>query len=284
MKKHLSTFVLMMVFLIGFSLVLYPVVSDYINTSHQSRVIANYEDDVSGLTTSDYTAQMREAVAYNQGLAANPNSFLESSKATSGYDDLMNPFGTGVMGYIEIDSLDVRLPIYHSTSDSVLEVGVGHVEGSSLPIGGQSTHCVLSGHRGLPSSKLFTDLDKMTIGDTFFIHTLGEVLAYRVDQILVVEPDDTSALNIVEGQDYCTLVTCTPYGINTQRLLVRGTRVQYDEKSSQRLQISADAIEINPTTTACVAALPVLIGLFIRFLVVSSKIKAKSRKGGVNNR
>jgi sortase A len=284
MKKYFSTVVLTIAFLIGFSLILYPLVSDYVNTSHQSRVIASYEDDVSNLTASDYSGQLQAAVAYNEELAANPDSFLSVSKDTSKYDSLMNPFGNGIMGYIEIDSLDVRLPIYHGTSDSVLEIGAGHVEGSSLPVGGESTHCVLSGHRGLPSSKLFTDLDKMTIGDVFFIHTLGKVIAYQVDQILIVDPDDTSDLNIVEGKDYCTLVTCTPYGVNTQRLLVRGARVYYDEKSSQRLQVTADAVEIDFRVTACVVAMPVLVGLFIGLLIKTNKMKAKSRKGGVGNR
>ena len=227
MRKHLSTIVLVILLLIGLSLLLYPTVSDYWNSFHQTRAIATYAENVAALDNASYDAIWDAARQYNRNLCSRSNNFLLSEEQKAEYESLLDISGQGVMGYIEIPEIDVSLPIYHGTEDPVLQVAVGHLEWTSLPVGGESTHCVLSGHRGLPSAKLFTDLDKLREGDTFLLRVLDEILTYEVDQILIVEPQDTAALEIAEGEDYCTLVTCTPYGINTHRLLVRGHRVPY---------------------------------------------------------
>ena len=211
-----------MVFLVGLSLLLYPTVSDYWNSLHQSRAIASYAGQVAGLDDEVYEALWAEAEAYNETLPDKADRFNMSEEELEEYQTYLSVSGTNVIGYIEIDKIGCYLPIYHGTDESVLQVGVGHLEGSSLPVGGPGTHCVISGHRGLPSAKLFTDLDQMEVGDTFVLYVLDETLTYEVDQIRIVEPTEMSELAIVEGEDYCTLVTCTPYGINTHRLLVRG--------------------------------------------------------------
>ena len=229
MRKHLSTIVLVILLLIGLSLLLYPTVSDYWNSFHQTRAIATYAENVAALDNASYDAIWDAARQYNRNLCSRSNSFLLSEEQKAEYESLLDISGQGVMGYIEIPEIDVSLPIYHGTEDPVLQVAVGHLEWTSLPVGGESTHCVLSGHRGLPSAKLFTDLDKLREGDTFLLRVLDEILTYEVDQILIVEPQDTAALEIAEGEDYCTLVTCTPYGINTHRLLVCGSRIPYEE-------------------------------------------------------
>lgn len=228
MRKHLSTIVLLFILLIGLSLLLYPTVSDYWNSFHQTKAITTYAENVAALDNASYDAIWDAARQYNRNLLNRSNSFRLSEEQKAEYESLLDISGQGVMGYIEIPKIDVSLPIYHGTEDPVLQVAVGHLEWTSLPVGGESTHCVLSGHRGLPSAKLFTNLDKLREGDTFLLRVLDEILTYEVDQILIVEPQDTAALEIVEGQDYCTLVTCTPYAINTHRMLVRGIRVPYN--------------------------------------------------------
>ena len=233
MRKHLSTIVLVILLLIGLSLLLYPTVSDYWNSFHQTRAIATYAENVAALDNASYDAIWDAARQYNRNLCSRSNSFLLSEEQKAEYESLLDISGQGVMGYIEIPEIDVSLPIYHGTEDPVLQVAVGHLEWTSLPVGGESTHCVLSGHRGLPSAKLFTDLDKLREGDTFLLRVLDEILTYEVDQILIVEPQDTAALEIAEGEDYCTLVTCTPYAINTHRMLVRGTRVPYNGEDEE---------------------------------------------------
>ena len=228
MRKHLSTIVLLFILLIGLSLLLYPTVSDYWNALHQTKAITTYAENVAALDQASYEAYWEAARAYNKELLGRNNGYILSEEQQAEYKKLLDISGQGVMGYIEIPEIDVSLPIYHGTEDTVLQVAVGHLEWSSLPVGGESTHCVLSGHRGLPSAKLFTNLDKLREGNIFLLRVLDEILTYEVDQILIVEPQDTAALEIVEGQDYCTLVTCTPYAINTHRMLVRGTRVPYN--------------------------------------------------------
>lgn len=255
MKKNLSTILLIFVFLIGLSLLLYPTVSDYYNSLYQSRAVADYSAKVSVLNQDEYEKILEDAQCYNQKLAQRSAiSFVMSEEENVEYESLLNV--TDVMSYIEIPSIRCTLSIYHGISESVLEVGVGHVAGSALPVGGESTHCVLSGHRGLPAAKLFTDLDKLVEGDIFILRTLDETLTYEVDQICIVEPDDVSALEIVPGEDYCTLVTCTPYGVNTQRLLVRGHRVENMENSSS-IRVTADAIQIEPILVAPFVAIPI---------------------------
>ena len=266
MRKHLSTIVLVILLLIGLSLLLYPTVSDYWNSFHQTRAIATYAENVAALDNASYDAIWDAARQYNRNLLNRSNSFLLSEEQKAEYERLLDVSGVGVMGYIEIPEIDVSLPIYHGTEDSVLQVAVGHLEWTSLPVGGESTHCVLSGHRGLPSAKLFTNLDKLREGDTFLLRVLDEILTYEVDQILIVEPQDTAALEIVEGQDYCTLVTCTPYGINTHRLLVRGHRIDNIEEV-KTVRVTADAVQLEPMLVAPVVAIPMLLILLILLLL-----------------
>ena len=225
-KKNKRTTVLLVVLLLaGLSLLLYPTVSDYWNSFHQTRAIASYAETVAELDNTQYDALWDAAQRYNEALARRNMTFFLSEAQEKEYESLLDVSGLGIMGYVEIPEINCSLPIYHGTEESVLQIAVGHIEWSSLPVGGESSHCVISGHRGLPSAKLFTNLDKLTEGDTFMLRVLDEVLTYEVDQILIVEPQETGALRIEEGKDYCTLVTCTPYGINSHRLLVRGHRI-----------------------------------------------------------
>ena len=222
MKHKLSTLFLVLILLAGVSLLLYPTVSDYWNSFHASQAVASYSSDVQSLDQTRYDELWSAARDYNQSLLERENGYFLTDEQRAQYDSLLDITGTGIMGYIEIPTIKLSLPIYHGTEDSVLQIAVGHLDWTSLPTGGESTHCVLSGHRGLPSAKLFTNLDQLVEGDTFVIRVLDEVLTYEVDRILIVEPDDVSALQIEPGKDLCTLVTCTPYGINSHRLLVRG--------------------------------------------------------------
>ena len=272
MRKHLSTIVLVFLLLIGLSLLLYPTVSDYWNSFHQTRAITTYAENVAALDSASYDAIWEAARQYNRNLCSRSNGLLLSEEQKAEYERLLDVSGVGVMGYIEIPEIDVSLPIYHGTEDSVLQVAVGHLDWTSLPVGGESTHCVLSGHRGLPSAKLFTNLDKLREGDTFLLRVLDEILTYEVDQILIVEPQDTAALEIVEGQDYCTLVTCTPYGINTHRLLVRGHRIDNIEEV-KTVRVTADAIQIEPMLVASVVAIPMLLILLILLLLPKRRKK-----------
>lgn len=225
MKKHLVTILLALVFFAGLSILLYPTISEYVNSLHQSRAIASYTMAVADYTEENFREEFAAADDYNSVLRKTPMAFYDAT-LIAGYEDALNVNQTGIMGYINIAKINVKLPIYHTTDGGVLQIGVGHLQGSSLPVGGAGTHCVLSGHRGLPSAKLFSDLDKLKIGDTFVITVLNRCLTYQVDQIKVVLPTEVGDLQIVDGEDYCTLETCTPYGINSHRLLIRGTRVE----------------------------------------------------------
>ena len=218
------------------------------------------------LDQARYDALWEEAKAYNASLLGRSNAYLLSEAQRAQYDELLDVSGLGVMGYIEIPSIGCSLPVYHGTEESVLQIAVGHLDWTSLPVGGASTHCVLSGHRGLPSAKLFTNLDKLVEGDVFMLRVLDEVLTYEVDQILIVEPQEVAALQIVEGKDYCTLVTCTPYGVNTHRLLVRGHRIENIEEA-KAVRITADAIQIEPLLVAPIVAIPMLLLLLILLLL-----------------
>ena len=282
MKSKKSTILLLLVFLIGLSLLLYPSFSNYWNSFHQSRAIASYSDAVSDLDEASYEQYLTEARKYNEELLTKTNRFQPTEEEHARYEKLLDVTGTGIMGYIEIPSIDVSLPIYHGVEDTVLQIAAGHIEGSSLPVGGESTHCVLSGHRGLPSAKLFTDLDELTEGDIFIVHVLDEVLTYEVDQIHIVEPEDLDLLQIEEGQDLCTLVTCTPYGINTHRLLVRGHWIENLDGASSR--IPADAVQIDPVVVAPVVAAPLLVILLIWILISSAKKKQRNKKKQENKK
>ena len=269
MKKKKDNYITLLLFLIllaGLSLLLYPSVSDYWNSLHQTRAIATYAEEVANLNQDQYDEIWAAAESYNASLTNRVNAYQLSDAQKEEYQQLLNVSGLGVMGYIEIPEIDVSLPIYHGTEDPVLQVAVGHLEWTSLPVGGESTHCVLSGHRGLPSAKLFTNLDKLREGDIFLLRVLDEILTYEVDQILIVEPQDTAALEIVEGQDYCTLVTCTPYGINTHRLLVRGHRIDNIEEG-KTMRVTADAVQLEPLLVAPVVAIPMLLILLILLLL-----------------
>ena len=269
-KSVVSTLMLILVFFLGLSLVLYPSVSDYWNSLHQSRAIATYAEEVSGLDTGRYEQLWAEAVDYNRTLRDRDNAFLLSETQKAAYDGLLNVGGNGVMGYIEIPTIGVSLPIYYGTDEGVLQIAVGHIEWTSLPVGGESSHCVISGHRGLPSAKLFTNLDKLVVGDTFLFRVLDETLTYEVDQILIVEPQEVSALTIREGEDLCTLVTCTPYGINTHRLLVRGHRVENAE-AARTIRVTADAMQVEPLIVAPMVAAPMLAVLLIWVMLGGGK-------------
>lgn len=279
MKKkgnHLITILLVLIFLLGLSLLLYPAVSDYWNSKHQTRAIAVYSEEVSGLDKDQYQALWADAAAYNASLRERDNAYLLTEEQKAAYEQLLNVSGLGIMGYIEIPSIDCSLPIYHGTEESVLQIAIGHLEWSSLPVGGESTHCVLSGHRGLPSAKLFTNLDKLQEGDVFMLRVLDEVLTYEVDQILIVEPQEIAALQIAEGEDLCTLVTCTPYGINTHRLLVRGHRIE-NAPEARLVRVTADAVQIEPLLVAPIVALPMLLLLLILLLLPK---RPKNDNGG----
>ena len=275
MKKHLPNILLTLTFLIGLSLLLYPSVSDYWNSLHQSRAIATYAEEVANIDTDKYTALWQEAVAYNQNLRERDNIFLLSEAQKAQYDALLNIGGNGVMGYIEIPAIGVSLPVYHGTDEAVLQIAIGHLEWTSLPVGGASSHCVVSGHRGLPSAKLFTNLDQLEIGDTFIFRILDETLTYEVDQILIVLPNETDALHIEEGKDLCTLVTCTPYGINSHRMLVRGHRVENAE-IAKTIRVTADATQIEPLIVAPLVAVPMLLVLLLMVLFGGGKKKNRS--------
>ena len=280
MKKknnNWTTIVLVLLLLAGVFLLLYPSVSDYWNSMHQTRAIASYAETVSQLDTAQYDEMWKAAQDYNRSLAQRETAFALTDEQKAAYESLLDVSGLGVMGYIEIPEIDCSLPIYHGTEESVLQVAVGHLEWSNLPVGGEGTHCVLSGHRGLPSAKLFTNLDKLAVGDTFLLRVLDEVLTYEVDQILIVEPEQVDALGIVPGEDYCTLVTCTPYGINTHRLLVRGHRVENTPEAA-RMHVTADATQFDPLLVAPALAIPVLLLLLMILLVPKRRRKSREDK------
>ena len=274
MKKiKISTIVLILIFLVGLSLLLYPTVSDYWNSLHQSKAIVEYSRRVEEMDGELYEKLWNEAIEYNRVLADRSDRFEMTRADRQEYESLLNVSGNGIMGYIEVPAINCSLPIYHGTNEAVLQTSIGHLEGSSLPTGGAGTHCVVSGHRGLPSARLFTDLDKLTEGDIFILKVLDQTLTYEVDQILTVDPYDLSALAIDPQQDYCTLVTCTPYGINTHRLLVRGHRVE-NRTQTQDITEARDISQVNPVLILSLAA-GVIIILIIILLV---RARRKNRR------
>ena len=272
-NKRKSNMVLILVFCVGLSLLLYPVLSDYWNSFHQTQAVVDYDVKVSQMEKEDFSEYFKEADVYNKKLA-DTEFPLEDYKTVPGYEETLSLENEEIMGYITIKKLDVMLPIYHGTSEEVLNVAVGHLEGTSLPTGGKGTHAVLSAHRGLPSAKLFTRLDEMAEGDTFTIKVLDRILTYEVDQVLIVEPDQVDDLMIDPDEDYCTLMTCTPYGINTHRLLVRGHRVENAENIDALL--SGDALQVDRMVVAPIIAVPILIILLIFVLIATRK---KDRRG-----
>ena len=265
MRKHKTVIFLTLGFLVGICILLYPAFSDFWNSKTQSRAITNYESVLENLKPEDCSAIFEKAHAYNKALYETDFP-LTDYQQVPGYYDTLRITDNDMIGYLKIDRIGVELPIYHGTSEKVLNKGVGHLEGSSLPVGGENTHSVMSAHRGLPSSKLFTDLDRMQIGDTFQIIVLDQVLTYQVDFIKVIEPTEFSDLQIIEGGDYCTLFTCTPYGINTHRLLVRGVRIE-TIKEKPVLYVSNEAFRIEPLLVTPAVAAPMLLVFLIHLLV-----------------
>jgi len=273
MKKNaLSNTMLILVFLVGLSLLLYPTVSDYWNSIAQTQAIAKYVGEVAQLDDDRYRQFWDDAYRYNETLLGKENRYMMTDQERAEYESLLNVSGSGIIGYIEIPRINCSLPIYHGTDEVVLQIAVGHMEGTSLPVGGKGTHSALSGHRGLPSAKLFTDLNKLTEGDEFMLRVLDETLTYEVDQIRIVLPYEMDYLDIDSDRDYCTLVTCTPYGINSHRLLVRGHRVETQEEAGS-VRVTADAIQIEPTIVAPLVAVPMLLVLLILLLISTRRRK-----------
>jgi len=268
-EKKNSVLLYLLLLLVGAGFLLYPSLSNYYNTFHQSKAISQYVEIASTITKEEEDRLITEAKSYNKTLLTNNTRWKMKESERETYNSLLDISGTGVMGYIEIPKINISLPIYHGTSSEVLQVAIGHVEGSSLPVGGVGTHCVLSGHRGLPSAKLFSDLDKVEEGDVFYIRILNEVLTYEVDQVLIVLPTEMDSLKIDNDKDYCTLVTCTPYGVNTHRMLVRGKRIETVNVKS--LTISSEAMQIEPRIVMPFIALPICILYVILLLILPKK-------------
>lgn len=267
-KRDKIGIILVLMLFIGVCVLLYPSVSQFWNSKTQTQAVENYQQILDSLQEEDFTALFEQADKYNEALRELPDPFYDYYKL-SGYQDILNVSGTGVMGYLTIPKLNVELPLYHGVSPEVLNIACGHLEGTSIPVGGESTHSILSAHRGLPHARLFTDLDKMELGDTFTITILNRTVTYQVDQIKVVTPDNLKDVRIVSGEDYCTLLTCTPYGINTHRLLVRGTRI---ESAAPMVHVTSDAYKIDSLVATPVVAAPMLLVLFI-FLMIKYRDK-----------
>ena len=276
MRSHKIWIVLTIGFLVGVSVLLYPAFSNYWNSKTQSRAIVDYEAVLQYLEPEDYTALFQAAYDYNTALYETTFPLIDY-KDVPGYDEALKIEGSAVLAYLKIDKIGVELPVYHGTSDSVLNSGAGHLEGSSLPVGGASTHSVMSAHRGLPSAKLFTDLDRVELGDTFQVIVLDQILTYQVDQIKIVTPKEYEDLMIVEGMDYCTLFTCTPYGINTHRLLVRGIRIETIVEKPV-IYIANEAFRIEPILVMPAVATPMLL-VFLIHLMVKYREPPKKQKG-----
>ena len=275
MRKHLTTVLIIVMFIVGLSVLLYPAISNYINQKNASKVISEYNDKLENTSSDRIESMFAQAQDYNKRLGETSSAFY-NPELVKGYDTTLDITGTGIMGYIDIDRIGVELPIYHTVDDSVLSAGAGHLEGTSLPIGGASTHCVLSGHRGLPSAKLFTDLDELEVGDEFTITVLDQKLTYRIDRIKTVKPSETEDLQIESGKDYCTLMTCTPYGINSHRLLLRGVRVETAEEKPG-IFVKNEAFRIDPLVVTPIVAVPMLVAALV-FVLVRDHISKKKKK------
>ena len=275
-KRKVTTVFFLLLFLAGLSLLLYPTVSNWWNTMLQSRAITEYSQQTENINREKFEKMWREAQEYNAALRENPDRFLMTEEEKQQYEQLLQVSDTGMIGYVDIPAIDCSMPFYHGTDEAVLQVAAGHLEGTSLPVGGLGTHCAISGHRGLPSARLFTDLDKLKEGDLFTLRVLEESLTYEVDQILIVEPEDMEALAIDPTQDYCTLITCTPYGINSHRLLVRGHRVLLAEVAEPE-ETEEDHFPVVPVALAVPAA-AVIAALLVKYGSRKKKKRRKRRK------
>jgi len=256
--------------IVGIVLLVYPSIANYWNSFHQTRALISYNDTVSSMSKDEYKHILDSAREYNEKLTESGIKWIMTEEDKAEYNKELAVDDSGIMGYISIPKVHIKLPLYHGTDENVLQIAIGHIEGSSLPVGGKGTHCIVSGHRGLPSARLFTDVDRIKEGDTWTMTVLNETITYECDQIRIVEPEDLSELQIIEGEDLCTLVTCTPYGINTHRLLIRGHRVANADGTAD---ITADAIQIEPVYIAPVLAVPALIILFLILLIASRRAK-----------
>lgn len=284
MKKHITTISLILILLIGLSLILYPSISNWWNETRSSKVISDYSELVAELKEDEYEQLWADAVAYNADRAKAFNPYLLTSEQKQVYQSVLNLGGNGVMGYIEIPSIGVSLPIYHTVNEDILQVAAGHVEWSDLPVGGAGTHSVLSGHRGLPSAKLFTDLDDLREGDVFMLRILNTLLTYEVDQILIVDPEDVKDLQRVPEQDLCTLVTCTPYGVNTHRLLVRGHRIENTPEAAV-IRVTANAVPLDSMIVALIAGIPMMFVSMTGLLLISKhRSRRKLRRNLIRNK
>lgn len=271
MKRKITGIIFGLLFLVGLGILLYPTVSDKWNAYRQSQLISSYEEAVAELDEETYEEIWAAAHRYNEALWSKADRYTFSDEDRAEYESLLNIAGNGIMGSIEIPAINCALPVYHGTEEDVLQIAIGHLEGTSLPVGGESTHCVVSGHRGLPSAKLFTNLDQVKEGDIFLLKILGETLTYEIDQILTVLPEEMEALNLARGEDYCTLVTCTPYGVNTHRLLVRGTRI---ENLPEEEQVAEEPVNVqvaeesgmSALTAVLVVAVPLVLAVAIWLL------------------
>ena len=268
MRKTLGNLILVLIFLVGVGLLAYPTFSDWWNNFHQTRAIAGYTEQVANMSREDFDRMWAEAEDFNKYLAQSPGRFNLPDEEVARYNRILDVTGTGIMGYIDIPDIKVSLPIYHGTDEAVLQIAIGHITGSSFPIGGIGAHCAVSGHRGLPSAKLFTDIDRLQAGDRFLLQILDRTLTYEVDQIRIVLPQELQDLEIDPEKDYCTLITCTPYGVNTHRLLVRGHRVENDKTDVTR--ITADAMRFEPVIVAPLVAAPILFILLVIMLISTS--------------
>ena len=262
------TVLLIAVMLVGAAIIAYPSFSDWWNSFHQTRAIASYVEQVANMDSAEYDRMWQEADAYNAKLRGKSNRWVLTDADRDEYNRILDVTGSGIIGYIEIPAINVSLPVYHGTDESVLQIAIGHIEGSSFPVGGIGTHSVMSGHRGLPSARLFTDIDRLQIGDIFLMQVLNRTLTYEVDQVRIVLPHELQDLQIDPGADQCTLVTCTPYGINTHRLLVRGRRIA---NLSQEANVVAEAMQLKPIIVAPLVAAPMLLLLVIWLLISTSR-------------
>ncbi len=278
LKKNGFTLILLFILLVGVGLIAYPTFADWWNSFHQSRAVASYAEAVADMNAEEYEKIIRKAEKYNKKLAESGILWNLDEEQQKEYEEQLNIGTSGIMGYIDIPKINVMLPIYHGIDEAVLQVAIGHIPGTSLPVGGKGSHCVISGHRGLPSARLFTDIDKLVEGDTFTITVLNQTLTYEVDQIRTVVPTDLSDLQIEKGKDYLTLVTCTPYGINTHRLLVRGHRTK---NANGDAAVIADALQIEPVYIAPFLAVPILLLLVIGMFIMTGM---KSRRKRENRR
>ena len=271
-KGKASNILLVLMLLAGLSILLYPSFSDYWNSTRQTQLITHYAEAVADMDDEAFDIVLDRANEYNADLLTRENWMELNEEQQIRYWQELNFAGDGIMGYIDIPMIDVTLPIYHGTEEKYLQIAVGHLDWSSLPVGGESTHAVVSGHRGLPSARLFTDLDKLVVGDYFVINVLNQMITYEIDQIKIVEPYEMDDLRIIEGEDHCTLVTCTPYGVNSHRMLLRGTRIENIEEATIR-RVTADAMLIEPIVVAPVLAAPMLLVLLIVLLIPKKKGK-----------